>query len=202
MIEQNADRAGSLLITSAVIMFFAAIPIGIFIVSFTHQSFYLKNNHWYFDSPSSAYFTMVIMFLIIPVLLIAIAIYLSKSFESKKRSFIVLVSSILTILVMGIGGYISIDNYYYMDRTGLHYDELWKFEKTVYAWDDITEMKQVNKKEGGTLTPEKVVFTYGDEKIELPLSPKLRNEIDPVINYIEKEKGLKLVMENITVEEK
>jgi len=62
-------------------------------------------------------------------------------------------------------------------------------------------MKQVNKKEGGTLTPDKVIFIYDDERIELPLTPKLSNEIDPVISYIENTKGVELVMENITIDE-
>lgn len=198
--EHNADRAGSILVTTAVILFFASVPIGIFIVSFIHQSFYLKKTHWYFDSPMSSYITMVAMFLIIPVLLIFIAIYLFKTYESKKRSLILALSALITIGITAVGGYLSLDNYFYMDKTGLHYDELWRIDKTVYEWDAITEMKQINKKEGGTLTPEKVVFTYGDDKIELPLSPKLRNEIDPVIGYVENTKGIKLVMEEVVVD--
>jgi ribose 5-phosphate isomerase len=93
-----------------------------------------------------------------------------------------------------------LDNFYYMDRTGLYYDELWKLKKTVHSWDDITAMKQVNKNDGGTLTPEKIIFTYGKENIELPLTPKLRNEIDPVLEYIENAKGIKLVMESVTTD--
>lgn len=106
----------------------------------------------------------------------------------------------MTLLILGIGSYGSLDNYYYIDRNGLYYDELWKIEKTVYEWDDITAMKQVNTNDGGTLTPEKIIFTYGDEEIELPLSPKLRNEIDPVIEYIENTKGVEMTMENITAD--
>jgi hypothetical protein len=197
----NADRAGSLLITVAVILLFASVPIGIFIVTFIHQSIYIDKSHWFFDSPMSSYITMVAMLMIIPVLLIIIAIYLFKTDESRKRSFHVGVASIFTLLIMGAGGYLSIDNYYYMDKDGLYYDELWKLEQTVYPWDRITEMKQVNKKEAGTLTPDKLVFTYDNEKIELPLSPKLRNEVDPVIDYIENTKGIELVMEIITIDE-
>ncbi|MEH7885053.1 hypothetical protein V7654_12125 [Bacillus sp. JJ1609] len=200
MREHNADRAGSLLVTTAVILLFASVPIGIFLVAFIHQSFYLKKSYWYFDTPMSSYVTMVAMFLIIPVLLIFIAIYLFKSYESKKRSLILAISTLITIVITGIGGYLSLDNYYYMDKTGLYYDDLWGMEKTVYAWDEITAMKQINKKENGTLSPEKVIFTYGDDKIELPLTPKLRNEIEPVIGYIENAKGVKLVMETRTVE--
>jgi hypothetical protein len=197
----NADRAGSLLITVAVILLFASVPIGIFIVTFIHQSIYIDKSHWFFDSPMSSYITMVAMLLIIPVLLIIIAIYLFKTDESRKRSFNLFIASIFTLLIMAAGGYLSIDNYYYMDKEGLYYDELWKLEQTVYHWDRITEMKQVNKKEAGTLTPDKLIFTYDNEKIELPLSPKLRNEVDPVIDYIENTKGIELVMEIITVDE-
>ena len=201
MIAHNADRAGSLLITVAVILFFASVPIGIFIVSFIHHSIYLDRSHWFFDSPMSSYFTMIGVLLIIPVLLIIMAIYLFKTDESKKRSFNLFIASVFTLLIMAVGGYLSIDNYYYMDRNGLYYDELWKLNETVYSWDEITAMKQINKKEGGTLTPDKVIFTYEDKKIELPLTPKLRNEIDPVISYIENAKGVELVMVNITVDE-
>lgn len=197
----NADRAGSLLITVAVILLFAAVPIGIFIVSFIHNSVYLDRSHWFFDSPMSSYITMVVVFLIVPVLLIVMAIYLFKTDESKKRSINVFLASAFTLVVMAAGGYLSIDNYYYMDKNGLYYDELWKLEQTEYSWDEITAMKQINKKEGGTLTPDRVIFTYEDEKIELPLTPKLRNEIDPVIDYIENAKGIELVMENITTDE-
>lgn len=200
MRAHNADRAGSLLVTTAVILLFASVPIGIFIVTFIHQSFYLKKSHWFFDTPMSSYVTMVAMFLIIPVLLICIAIYLFKSFESKKRSLILAFSSVITILITGIGGYLSLDNYFYMNKTGLYYDELWALDKTVYTWEEITAMKQINKKENGTLSPEKVIFTYGNDKIELPLTPKLRNEIDPVIGYIENTKGVKLVLETRTAE--
>lgn len=200
MREHNADRAGSLLVTTAVILLFASVPIGIFLVTFIHQSFYLKKSYWFFDTPMSSYVTMVAMFLIIPVLLIFIAIYLFKSYESKKRSLILALSTLITIFITIIGGYLSLDNYFYMDKKGLYYDNLWGLEKTAYAWDEITAMKQINKKENGTLSPEKVIFTYGDDKIELPLTPKLRNEIDPVIGYIENAKGVKLVMETRTVE--
>lgn len=201
MSAHNADRAGSLLITVAVILFFASVPIGIFIVTFIHQSIYIDKSQWFFDSPMSSYITMVAMLLIIPVLLIIIAIYLFKTDESSKRSFNVFVASIFTLLIMAAGGYLSIDNYYYMDKNGLYYDELWKLEQTVYPWDKITEIKQVNKKEGGTLTPDRLIFTYENEKIEFPLNPKLRNEVDPVIDYIENTKGLELVMEIITIDE-
>lgn len=201
MTAHNADRAGSLLITIAVILLFASVPIGIFIVSFIHQSFYLDRSHWFFESPMSSYITMVLVFLIIPVLLIIIAIYLFKTDESRKRSFIVFIASAFTLLIMSVGGYLSIDNYYYMDKSGLYYDELWKLEQTVYSWNEITEMKQINKKEGGTLTPDKLIFIFEDKKIELPLSPKLRNEVDPVIDYIENAKGVKLVMEIQTIDE-
>ncbi|WLR56906.1 hypothetical protein LC048_08580 [Mesobacillus subterraneus] len=201
MNAHNADRAGSLLITVAVILLFASVPIGIFIVSFIHNSVYLDRSHWFFDSPMSSYISMVAVFLIIPVLLIIMAIYLFKTDESTKRSFHIFIAAIFTLLIMAAGGYLSIDNYYYMDKNGLYYDELWKLEQTEYSWDEITEMKQINKKEGGTLTPDKVIFTYDDNKIELPLTPKLRNEIDPVITYIENTKGVQLVMENITTDE-
>lgn len=200
MSVHNADRAGSLLITVAVILLFASVPIGIFIVTFIHQSFYIEKSHWFFDSPMSSYIAMVAMLLIIPVLLIIIAIYLFKTDESRKRSFSVFIASTFTLLVMAAGGYLSLDNYYYIDKDGLYYDELWKLEQTVYSWDNITEIKQINKKEGGTLTPDKLIFIFDDNKIELPLSPKLRNEIDPVISYIENTKGLKLVMEIITID--
>jgi hypothetical protein len=195
MIEQNADKAGTILITTAVILFFAAIPIGIFLVTFIHQSFYLKKTHWFFDSPMSSYISMVVILLTIPVLLIFIAIYLIKSYESKSRTIIIGVSSLIVMSVSGLGFYLALDNYYYMDRSGLFYDELWKINKTVYSWEEITEMKQINKKEGGTLVPEKVIFTYGDNNIELPLTPKLRNEIEPVIGYIENTKGIELIYE-------
>lgn len=197
----NADRAGSLLITVAVILLFASVPIGIFIVSFIHNSVYLDRSHWFFDSPMSSYITMVAVFLIIPVLLIFMAIYLFKTDESRKRSFNVFIAAAFTLVIMAAGGYLSIDNYYFMDKNGLYYDELWKLEQTEYSWNEITEMKQINKKEGGTLTPDKVIFTYDDKRIELPLTPKLRNEIDPVINYIENTKGVELVMVNITTDE-
>jgi hypothetical protein len=197
----NADRAGSLLITVAVILLFASVPIGIFIVSFIHNSVYIDRSHWFFDSPMSSYITMVAVLLIIPILLIIIAIYLFKTEESRKRNFNVFIASAFTLVIMAAGGYLSIDNYYYIDKSGLYYDELWKLEKNEYSWDKITEIKQINKKEGGTLTPDKMIFTYDDESIELPLTPKLRNEIDPVINYVENEKGVELVMENITIEE-
>ncbi|WP_423406713.1 hypothetical protein AABM38_12445 [Heyndrickxia sp. MSNUG] len=200
MREHNADRAGSLLVTTAVILLFASVPIGIFLVAFIHQSFYLKNNYLFFDTPMSSYVTMVAMFLIIAVLLIFIAIYLFKSYESKKRSFILVLSTLITIVITIIGGYLSLDNYFYMDKEGLYYDDLWGLEKTAYSWDEITAMKQINKKENGTLSPEKVIFTYGEDKIELPLTHKLRNEIDPVIGYIENAKGVKLVLETRTVE--
>jgi ABC-type multidrug transport system fused ATPase/permease subunit len=196
----NADHAGSLLVTAAVILFFASVPMGIFIVTFVHQSFYLDKSYWYFDSPMSSYFMMVSMFLIIPVLLIIIAIYLFKTYESKKRSINLIIASTITLVIMGSGVYLSLDNFYYMDKNGLYYDELWKLDKTVYSWDDITAMKQVNKNVGGTLTPEKVIFTYGDENIELPLTPKLRNEIEPVFDYIENAKGVELVMETVATE--
>lgn len=195
MIEQNADKAGTILITTAVILFFAAIPIGIFLVTFIHQSFYLKKTHWFFDSPMSSYISMVVILLTIPILLIFIAIYLIKSYESKSRTIIIGVSSLIVMSVSGLGFYLALDNYYYMDRSGLFYDELWKINKTVYSWEEITEMKQINKKEGGTLVPEKVIFTYGDNNIELPLTPKLRNEIEPVIGYIENTKGIELIYE-------
>ncbi|WNF21154.1 hypothetical protein [Mesobacillus jeotgali] len=201
MNAHNADRAGSLLITFAVILLFASLPIGIFIVTFIHQSIYIDKSQWFFDSPMSSYITMVSILLIIPVLLIIIAVYLFKTDESRKRSLNVFIASIFTLLIMAAGGYLSIDNYYYMDKDGLYYDELWKLEQTVYPWDRITEMKQVNKKEAGTLTPDKLIFTYDNEKIELPLSPKLRNEVDPVIDYIENTKGIELVMEIITIDE-
>lgn len=202
MTAHNADRAGSLLITIAVILLFASVPIGIFLVSFIHQSIYLDRSYWFFESPMSSYITMVLVFLIIPVLLIIIAIYLFKTDESKKRSYIVFIASAFTLLIMSTGCYLSIDNYYYMDKNGLYYDELWKLEQTVYSWNEITEMKQINKKEGGTLTPDKLIFIFEDKKIELPLSPKLRNEVDPVINYIENAKGIELVMEIKTIDEK
>ncbi|WP_079509260.1 hypothetical protein [Mesobacillus jeotgali] len=201
MSAHNADRAGSLLITAAVILFFAAVPMGIFIVSFVHQSFYLNKTHWFFDSPMSSYITMVAMFLIIPVFLIIIATYLFKTNESRKRNANVSIASLITLVLMISGSWLSLDNYYYMDESGLHYDELWKLDKSVYSWNDITAMKQINKNDGGTLTPEKVIFTYGKEEIELPLSPKLRNEIEPVIAYVENAKGVKLVMENVTAED-
>lgn len=201
MNAHNADRAGSLLITVAVILLFASVPIGIFIVTFIHQSIYIDKSHWFFDSPMSSYITMVAMLLIIPVLLIIIAVYLFKTDESRKRNLNLFIASIFTLLIMAAGGYLSIDNYYYMDKDGLYYDELWKLEHTVYPWDRITEMKQVNKKEAGTLTPDKLIFTYDNEKIELPLSPKLRNEVDPVIDYIENTKGIELVMEITTIDE-
>lgn len=102
---------------------------------------------------------------------------------------------------MAAGSYLSVDNYYFMDKKGLHYDELWKLEKVVYSWDEMTSMKQVNKNDGGTLTPEKVVFTYGERNVELAITPKLRNEIDPIIDYVENEKGIELVMVNISTEE-
>ncbi len=110
------------------------------------------------------------------------------------------IASFATLLVMVSGTYLSLDNYYYIDKDGLHYDELWKLDESFYAWADITAMKQVNKNEGGTLTPEKLIFTYGDQNIELPLTPKLRNEIDPVIAFVENVEGVELVMENITTE--
>lgn len=200
MKAHNADHAGSLLITAAVILFFASLPMGIFIVTFIHQSFYLDKSYWYFDSPMSSYIMMVSMFLIIPALLIIIAIYLFKTYESKKRSINLIIASTITLVIMGSGVFLSLDNFYYMDRTGLYYDELWKLKKSVYSWDDITAMKQVNKNDGGTLTPEKIVFTYGKENIELPLTPKLRNEIDPVLEYIENAKGIELVMESVATE--
>lgn len=200
MREQNSDRAGSLLITAAIILIFAAVPIGIFLVTFIHQSFYLKKTHWFFDSPVSSYITMVAMLLTIPVLLIFVAIYLFKSYASKKRALITGVLSLFIVAVTAAGGFLSLDNYYYMDRSGLYYDELWKINKTAYLWDNITEMKQINKKDGGTLVPEKMIFTYGSNVIELPLTPKLRNEIEPVIGYIENTKGLKLIYEERTVE--
>lgn len=109
--------------------------------------------------------------------------------------------SIVTFFIFAAGIYLSLDNYYYMDKSGLYYDELWEIEKTEYSWDEITEMKQINKKEGGTLIPEKLIFTYSNEKIELPLSPKLRNEIDPVIDYLENTKGLELIYVEVTAEE-
>lgn len=201
MNAHNADRAGSLLITAAVILFFASVPIGIFIVSFVHQSFYLNRTQWFFDSPMSSYITMVAVLLIIPILLIVMAIYLFKTDESRKRSINVLIASIFTLILMAAGSYLSVDNYYFMDKKGLHYDELWKLEKVVYSWDEMTSMKQVNKNDGGTLTPEKVVFTYGERKVELAITPKLRNEIDPIIDYVENEKGIELVMVNISTEE-
>lgn len=201
MNAHNADRAGSLLITAAVILFFASVPIGIFIVSFVHQSFYLNRTQWFFDSPMSSYITMVAVLLIIPILLIVMAIYLFKTDESRKRSINVLIASIFTLILMAAGSYLSVDNYYFMDKKGLHYDELWKLEKVVYSWDEMTSMKQVNKNDGGTLTPEKVVFTYGERNVELAITPKLRNEIDPIIDYVENEKGIELVMVNISTEE-
>lgn len=201
MNAHNVDRAGSLLITAAVILFFASVPIGIFIVSFVHQSFYLNRTQWFFDSPMSSYITMVAVLLIIPILLIVMAIYLFKTDESRKRSINVLFASIFTLLLMAAGSYLSVDNYYFMDKKGLHYDELWKLEKVVYSWDEMTSMKQVNKNDGGTLTPEKVVFTYGERNVELAITPKLRNEIDPIIDYVENEKGIELVMVNISTEE-
>lgn len=201
MNAHNVDRAGSLLITAAVILFFASVPIGIFIVSFVHQSFYLNRTQWFFDSPMSSYITMVAVLLIIPILLIVMAIYLFKTDESRKRSINVLIASIFTLILMAAGSYLSVDNYYFMDKKGLHYDELWKLEKVVYSWDEMTSMKQVNKNDGGTLTPEKVVFTYGERKVELAITPKLRNEIDPIIDYVENEKGIELVMVNISTEE-
>ncbi|RSD25523.1 hypothetical protein [Mesobacillus subterraneus] len=200
MNAHNADRAGSLLITAAVILFFAAVPIGIFIVTFIHQSFYLKRSHWFFASPMSSYITMVSVFLIIPVLLIVIAVYLFKTDESKKRSLNLTIASVITLSIMAAGTFLSLDNYYYMDKTGLFYNELLKLDETPYNWDEMTAMKQVNKNDGGTLTPEKLIFTFGEHEKELPLTPKLRNEIEPVIDYVENTKGVKLVMENVTAE--
>ncbi|WP_210366092.1 hypothetical protein [Bacillus sp. REN3] len=185
------------MITAAVIMFFAAMPIGIFIVTFVHQSFYLDKSQWFFDSPISSFIVMVGMLFSIPLLLIIIAIYMSRTEESRRRNTIVLAATFVTILIMSVIGYLSLDNYYYIDRKGIHYDELWKLETISYSWAELTSVKQVNINDGGTLKPEKIIFTYGTEKIDLPLSPKLRNEIEPVMRFIENEKGIRLDMETI-----
>jgi hypothetical protein len=194
--EHNTDSFSVYVIVTALIMLIAALPAGIFIINLMQQTLFIRETNLFFETPKSAFITFIITLMVVPIMMILLVIFKSKS-EGRTSSAVLAFISALTMAAFIAMSYLSVNNYYYMDQSGFHYNKLWKLKEESFSWEKLKSMTQVNLSDGGTLRADKLIFTFEQELVELDISPKLYSEMEPVIESL-KSRGV--TMETIVKE--
>ncbi|KKK38496.1 hypothetical protein WQ57_07770 [Mesobacillus campisalis] len=198
MREHNADSFSVYIIAAAIVMFFAALPAGIFIVNLLQQTLFIRESQLFFETPRSAFMAFIITLMIVPIVMILLVFVKSRT-HGKKSRILIAAASIMTLAAFGGMSYLSFTNYYYMDQNGFHYNKLWQLQEERYPWEKLTTISQINTSDGGTLKADKLIFSFGQDKVELDITPKLYNEMEPVIESL-KSRGV--TMETVVKEKR
>jgi Zn-dependent protease with chaperone function len=84
--EHNADRFSVYIIAMAIVMFFAALPAGIFIVNLLQQTLFIRESQFFFETPRSAFIAFIITLMIVPLVMILLVLVKFRTHEKKAGS--------------------------------------------------------------------------------------------------------------------
>lgn len=157
------DESWGVIITIIVISIVSSVFLPFFMVLLLQNAFYHSMDYYLFAAPNSAYFTFMAGILWIPLILTLYLVFQKISKQKVplwlQRTIVGLLLS-LSILIC----YFGVNNYYYFDEQGLHYRHLFSQQESLYQWNEIQEVNQINQVKDGAMTPQKVIFSLKDHK--------------------------------------
>ncbi|MEH7077017.1 hypothetical protein [Neobacillus drentensis] len=157
------------MVAYTIILFISSLFVP-FIAVATYQSVvYFSRAQWFFSTPFSAYITFMSGMIYLAVILTLYLIFRQR-FEGSlfKVIFIVLLLSSIPAFVL------SLTNYYYLDKEGIHYNNLMGFDEKEYRWDKMARVHIIYRNHQGTTGFYKYRFEMKDgSDIMIPYNEKL-----------------------------
>ncbi|SFA91063.1 MULTISPECIES: hypothetical protein [unclassified Bacillus (in: firmicutes)] len=163
-ISRNQDDRPPIILPITIILYISSLFMPFFFVFLLQGFFFFSRENWYFTAPLSAYLSFAAGIIVIAI---SLTVYLIVKARTEKRivSLIVMIGFLVSIPLFVAGT----NNYYYLNDKGIHYHYLLKMDKDVYAWDEISKVKEVYKvRQGTTYLKELIFYTNDGSSVTLP----------------------------------
>lgn len=160
-------KSSQYILIISIMLFIGSLFMPFILVYLIQDALYNSKEMMYFKTPPSSYFTFGVGMMWIALVLLVYVIT-KKKFEIGKLKWLSLLFIPLSIPFF----LFSIENYYYLDKEGIHSNELTSFKAVeTYRWDEMKEVKEIYAKEKGNTKTKAYQFITKDNRVfELPHS--------------------------------
>ncbi|WP_142752203.1 hypothetical protein [Neobacillus piezotolerans] len=158
-------KSSQYILAISIMLFIGSLFMPFILVYLIQESLYNTKEIMYFKAPPSSYVTFGVGMMWIALVLLVLVIT-KKKYEIGKLKWLSLLFIPLSIPFFMF----SIENYYYLDKEGIHSNEL-KSYKTIetFRWDEMKEVKEIYAKEKGDTKTKAYQFITKDNRVfELP----------------------------------
>ena len=166
--EQSEDNHVKL-VAYTIILFISSLFVPFIAVASYQSVAYFSRAQWFFSTPFSAYLTFMGGMIYLVVILTVYLIFRQRweGLWFKSIVIIMLIASIPAFLL-------SLTNYYYLDKDGIHYNKLTSLNEKEYRWDQIAKVHIVYRNHQGTTGFYQYRFEMPDgSEITIPYNEKL-----------------------------
>lgn len=178
MYQTRESDAHIIFIAIGIMFILSSIFLPMIVGPLLRESIYRPDRVILFSSGPDAYFVLIGAFLAIGAAAIVIGI------QPLRRNIKACLSGLL--ITAGLAGAVlAIDSYYYADKSGFHYNNLWSIKEKSISWDQIDSLVTVYEKEGVSLKPDRLEFhLHSSRQVDFPFYPSIENKIKEIESMI------------------
>lgn len=163
-----------------------------FVFVFIFQDiFFFSRDHWFFRAPITSYILFFTGMMLLAILLSLDEWVKSKRLDHGKKTgpWLMLASIVVSMWFIVF----SVNNYYYFDDEGLHYNKMFSLEQDDLPWNEISTVEQVTTRHNNMeVFKEHVFITPNGDRFIIPYEPEFRNHRSRII-ALSKRHGAKIV---------
>ncbi|WP_316569387.1 hypothetical protein [Neobacillus sp. YIM B06451] len=158
-------KTSQYILVISIMLFIGSLFMPFILVNLIQKALYNTKEIMYFKTPPSSYVTFGVGMMWIALVLLVFVIT-KKKFELGKLKWLSLLFIPLSIPFFMF----SIENYYYLDKEGIHSNELSSYKSVeTFRWDEIKEVKEIYANEKGMTKTKAYKFITKDNRVfELP----------------------------------
>ncbi|WP_156324625.1 hypothetical protein [Bacillus sp. FJAT-27245] len=164
------EKSTKYILIISIMLFISSLFMPFLLVYLIQESLYSSKDILYFKTPPSSYVTFGVGMMWIALVLL-VFVMAKKKFDLGEMKWLSLLFIPLSIPFFMF----SISNYYYLDKDGIHANELKSYNAIeTFRWDEMKEVKEIYANERGMTTIKAYQFTTKDNRVfELPHDKKL-----------------------------
>lgn len=178
-------------ISFIVICFISSFIFPFIFVLIFQDIFFFSRSHWFFKAPFTSYALFFGGMMAMAILLTVDEVVKSKRIDYGKKTGPWLI--ILSFVAASIFSVFSINNYYFFDDDGLHYNTAFELDQKDLNWDKVKIVEQVTtRKNNMEVFKEHIFITEDGREYIIPYDRDFMEKRHEIINNYEAN-GAKIV---------
>jgi hypothetical protein len=167
--KKHFDLSKFLIMTSLILILSCIfLP---FVAIYTYQNIFISDgiNAWFFTTPNKNYYFFAGALIWFSIVIMIFLFYRNKMLLNDKK----VRSSLFVLLALPgvISIFLSLNHYFYLNDEGIHVNQFWGTGVESYNWEDVTDVKQLQKIKNGVMVEGDLVFSFNNgEVFHLPVT--------------------------------